>query len=333
MRGIVLARCALLAPFAHVLSEIGAPAERMLSKFRLPTHPEEKPDEYFPLFPALRFATTAQTSQGITDFGFQAVRRLHLGHVSEPLQAAIRHAPTLLVALQQLCRLVQLEDTFVRFWLERHESHLRVCNCVGGTAGMLHLEHTQWVQNVMTVQLVRQFAGPHWAPTTIAFEARYTPSIETQSQWPNTRFLSAQQSSWIDVSIELLSLPNPARDVRPDSSNDAFQPIDTDTASMLRLLLPSYLDERVPNIAEVAEIVGTSVRTLQRELAAVGLTYSSLIDQARFGKAVSLLRADDAKIIDVAFATGYANPAHFTRAFRRIAGVTPREFRENSHVY
>jgi AraC-like DNA-binding protein len=65
----------------------------------------------------------------------------------------------------------------------------------------------------------------------------------------------------------------------------------------------------------VAEIVGTSVRTLQRELAAVGLTYSSLIDQARFGKAVSLLRAADAKIIDVAFATGYANPAHFTRAY------------------
>jgi AraC-like DNA-binding protein len=169
---------------------------------------------------------------------------------------------------------------------------------------MLHLEHTQWVQNVMTVQLVRQFAGPHWAPTTIAFEARYTPGIETQSQWPNTRFLSAQQSSWIDVSIELLSLPNPAKAVRPDPSRDWFQPINTDTVSMLRLLLPSYLDERVPNIAEVAEIVGTSVRTLQRELAAVGLTYSGLIDQARFGKAVSLLRAADAKIIDVAFATG-----------------------------
>jgi AraC-like DNA-binding protein len=327
MKEIVLARCGLFVPFVHILNDIGAPAERMLSKFKLPTHPEEKPDDYFPLFPALRFATTAQASQGITDFGFQAVRRLHLGHVSDPLQAAVRHAPTLLAALQQWCRFVQLEDTFVRFWLDRHEDHLRICSVISGTAGMLHLEHTQWVQNVMTVQLVRQFAGPHWAPATIAFEARYTPSVETQSQWPSTRFLSAQQSSWIDVSIELLSLPNPAKAVRPDPSRDGFQPINTDTVSMLRLLLPSYLDERVPNIAEVAEIVGTSVRTLQRELAAVGLTYSSLIDQVRFGKAVSLLHTTDAKIIDVAFATGYANPAHFSRAFRRIAGVTPREFR------
>jgi AraC-like DNA-binding protein len=329
MKGIVLARCALLVPFAHVLSDIGAPAERMLSKFRLPAHPEEKPDDYFPLFPALRFATTAQASQGITDFGFQAVRRLHFGHLSDPLQAAVRHAPTLLVALQQLCRFVQIEDTFARFWFERHENHLRICSAISGTAGMLHLEHTQWVQNVMTVYIVRQFAGPGWAPATMAFEARYTPSVETQSQWPDTRFLSAQQSSWIDVSIELLRLPNLAKAARPDPSHDEFQPIDTDAVNMLRLLLPSYLDERVPNIAEVAEIVGTSVRTLQRELAAVGLTYSGLIDQVRFGRAVSLLRAANAKIIDVAFATGYANPAHFTRAFRRIAGVTPREFRES----
>ena len=253
--------------------------------------------------------------------------------MSDPLQAAVRHAPTLLAALQQWCRFVQFEDTFVRFWLDRHEDHLRICSVISGTAGMLHLEHTQWVQNVMTVQLVRQFAGPPWAPATIAFEARYTPSVETQSQWPNTRFLSAQQSSWIDVSTELLSLPNPAMDVRPGPVRDEFQPMCTDTVSMLRLLLPSYLDERVPNIAEVAEIAGASVRTLQRELAAVGLTYSSLIDQVRFGKAVSLLRAADAKIIDVAFATGYANPAHFTRAFRRVAGVTPREFRENAQAH
>jgi AraC-like DNA-binding protein len=40
--------------------------------------------------------------------------------------------------------------------------------------------------------------------------------------------------------------------------------------------------------------------------------------------------APDAKIIDVAYATGYADPAHLARAFRRMAGVTPREFRENS---
>jgi AraC-like DNA-binding protein len=33
-------------------------------------------------------------------------------------------------------------------------------------------------------------------------------------------------------------------------------------------------------------------------------------------------------LIDIAFASGYSDPAHFTRAFRRISGVSPRQFRE-----
>jgi len=329
MNPIVLARCALLSPFTDILNDIGAPTERLLARFGLPTAPSEKPDDYFPLLPALRFAATAQASQGITDFGFHAVRRLHFSHLSSQCQAAVRHAPTLFGAFQQWCRVVQIEDTFVRFWLERHRMHLRICNVISSTAGMPHLEHSQWLQNVMVIYLVRQFAGSSWAPATIAFEAHYTPSTETQSFWPNTRFLSGQNASWIDVPVDLLSLPNTAADVAPDPSPNEFRSISTDTVSMLKLLLPSYLDERLLQISEVAEIVGTSVRSLQRELAAAGLTYSELLDQVRFQRGAELLQRTDVRIIDVAYATGYSDPAHFTRAFRRMAGVTPRQYREN----
>jgi AraC-like DNA-binding protein len=199
-----------------------------------------------------------------------------------------------------------------------------------GMSGALHLEHTQWVQNVMAVYIVRQFAGPNWAPATIAFEARYTPGIETQSQWPHTRFLSGQKTSWIDVPVSLLSAAPIAYGATRGSSEHEFQPISTDTVTALKLMLPSYLDARLPSIAEMAEITGTSVRSLQRELATAGLTYSRLIDQVRFERGAELLRNTDAKIIDVAFATGYTDPAHFARAFRRMAGVAPREYRANS---
>jgi hypothetical protein len=41
-----------------------------------------------------------------------------------------------------------------------------------------------------------------------------------------------------------------------------------------------------------------------------------------------LLENPDVKLIEVAFELGYSDPAHFTRAFRRWAGVAPREFRQ-----
>jgi AraC-like DNA-binding protein len=100
----------------------------------------------------------------------------------------------------------------------------------------------------------------------------------------------------------------------------------------LKAALRTYLDEHVPNIPEAAEIVGTSLRTLQRELSSADLTYSKLIDQVRYEKAADLLRGTDAKIIDVAYSVGYTDPSHFTRSFRRIAGVTPHEFREASRI-
>ena len=330
MKAIVVARCALLAPFVEVLNDIGAPAERMLSRFGLPAHPEKKPNDYFPLIPALHFATIAQSSQGIADFGFRAVQRMHFGHMSDQLQAAVRHAPTLFAVLEQWCQLIQIEDNFVSYWLERHDNLLRVCNSISGTAGTLHLEHTQWLQNVMMVYVIRQFAGPNWAPATIAFEARYTPGPETQSRWPHTRFLSGQKVSWIDVPISLLSLPNPVKPAASVPSEREFRRIGTDAITALKMKLPSYLDKGYLGIAEVAEIAGTSVRSLQRGLASAGLTYSRLLDQVRFEKGADLLRKTDARIIDVAFATGYTDPAHFARAFRRMAGITPREFRESS---
>ena len=71
-----------------------------------------------------------------------------------------------------------------------------------------------------------------------------------------------------------------------------------------------------------------SVRSLRRNLSLAGVTFSGPLEQVLFNSAIELLSNTQNKIIDVAFASGYADPAHFTRGFRRISGCTPREFRE-----
>jgi AraC-like DNA-binding protein len=332
MKPIPLTRCVFLMPFNELLADIGTPTASLLAKFHLPTSLEEKADQYVPLLPTIRFTVAAQTSQGIADIGFRAAQRLQFEHLSEQLKKTVSHSPTLFTALQQVCTFASFEDTILRVWLEPGEHSVRVCSILAGTAGIPNLENSQWIQNLMIIHIVRQFTGPDWAPATIAFEARYTPSVETQSLWPNTRFLSAQKSSWIDVPVSQLALPNPARGALLNRPGSEFRRNGTDPVTALKLMLSSYLDERLPSIAEVAEIAGTSIRSLQRELASVGLTYSSLLDQVRFERAADLLLNTGDKIIDVAFATGYADPAHFARAFRRMAGVTPREFREHSQA-
>jgi AraC-like DNA-binding protein len=70
-----------------------------------------------------------------------------------------------------------------------------------------------------------------------------------------------------------------------------------------------------------------SVRTLQRGLAAAGVSHEVLVAQTRFATAAAVLEQTNAKILDLALDLGYSDHANFTRAFRRWAGCSPQEYR------
>ena len=209
MTAIPLTRCQFLIPFAEIYSETGGPTAKLLARFQLPTSLEEKANCYVPLLPAVRFAKAAQ-QEGVSEIAFRAAQRLSFDHLSDAMRVRIRHSPTLLVALEQMCRWATVEDTNLHLWLEPIDESLKVCSGLRGTQGIPYLEISQWLQNMFVIHIVRQFAGAAWAPNVIAFGAHYTPSVGVQALWPNTRFMSGQKASWIEVPLQFLSLPNPA---------------------------------------------------------------------------------------------------------------------------
>src|SRR5262249_10135283 len=86
-----------------------------------------------------------------------------------------------------------------------------------------------------------------------------------------------------------------------------------------------------PHVRSVAEVVRLSARTLQRRLAEEGVTFAAVVARARFDAARRMLEDPSRKVVDVALDVGYSDHAHFTRAFVRWTGVSPREFRRRGH--
>jgi AraC-like DNA-binding protein len=82
-----------------------------------------------------------------------------------------------------------------------------------------------------------------------------------------------------------------------------------------------------PDVDQAARIMGTSVRTLQRALSTAGVTYSKVVEHARLEAAAEMLINSKLRIIDIAYNLGYQDPSHFSRAFRRVSGRSPRDFR------
>ena len=82
------------------------------------------------------------------------------------------------------------------------------------------------------------------------------------------------------------------------------------------------------SIDDLAARAGTSSRTIGRRFErACGLTAGEVIRIQRFGRARAAIKAG-AALSDAAADAGYADQAHMTRDFRRLAGATPRPVRD-----
>ena len=77
----------------------------------------------------------------------------------------------------------------------------------------------------------------------------------------------------------------------------------------------------------VANDLGLAHRTLNRRLAARGLTFAALLKEVRFATARRLLSQSTTPLAEIATAVGYSEPSVFSNAFRRWSGETPRTWR------
>lgn len=88
--------------------------------------------------------------------------------------------------------------------------------------------------------------------------------------------------------------------------------------------------EGMPSLAELAHTLSVSPRTLDRYLKQEGLRFRQLQLEERHARACSLLRDPGLTVTGIAYELGYSDAANFTRAFRRIAGLSPSAWREQT---
>lgn len=79
--------------------------------------------------------------------------------------------------------------------------------------------------------------------------------------------------------------------------------------------------------SEAALDLDMSIRSLQRKLNWDGTSFRDITNEVRLARARGLPAETELPVTQIAFDLGYSGPAHFARAFRKIEGCSPGEYR------
>jgi AraC-like DNA-binding protein len=325
-------RAAHLLPYLDFCYDNGVPVENFLEKFRLPASLHTQPEARLPILPTLKFLAHIERCACVQDIGILASRYVSLKVLSRSNQQAIVRAPTLADALRVWIVGAPTESNAFAAWMEEEKDSIHICG--SHQIALFDDEGIRPLQIhfiILVLSVIRAFAGQNWTPASIGFRSCVPLNPMVGRLFPRTQFFFRQDCSWISVPKEMLgvggnyhrgsfSATQGCGEVRP-------MRLAEDYVTTLKGVLKTYLSDGYPSIELAAEVLGTSIRTLQRTLTQRNTTYSKLIEEVRVAAAVELLGSSDTKIIDVAYAVGYEDPSHFSRAFRRLKGTSPREFR------
>jgi AraC family transcriptional regulator len=96
----------------------------------------------------------------------------------------------------------------------------------------------------------------------------------------------------------------------------------------IKELVQAHLDDEL-TLGEMAQSVGLSAAHFSQMFRkSTGESPHQFVLRHRVERAKEMLRAAEARVLDVAMACGFKTPQHFARAFRRICGASPTEYRQ-----
>ena len=176
------------------------------------------------------------------------------------------------------------------------------------------------------LNLVR-LVDPTWSPKEIWCISKATPDRVKAMESLTARARFDQSCTAFVIPTSLLALPCKSGGSNPNEESLWSKEPSRSFSGAIKQVIRAYAGDGWLTVNETSEVVGTSVRTMQRRLSAEKKTYSDILEETRAEVAGNLLENTDATMFEISRQLGYSDQSHFTRAFRRWAAVSPTEFR------
>ncbi len=312
-----------LAPYFRLLKNGGASIEPILHRLNLSS--EIAIDLSLMIPRAAIYSLTAEVARqtGVVEFGALAGRELNLNELG-PIGRGVLSAVTLHAAGMAASQAAAQTANTGQCWIELRSGYAWFCY---RAATQVQGEDSQaeLYKLMMLIQFIRTAAHDNWCPERIRVYASPPEIIRQVDEFSNAEIV-------LDKDTTAVAFPPSWMGRRIANATNAQGQLGHNASytKTIQNLLHSILPySGSPDLATAAEMLSMGSRTLQRALSAEGSQYRGLVEHANYHHAAKLLtQHPEMPLKEVAFRLGYSGVNNFYRAFKRVAGVAPGEFRK-----
>lgn len=327
-----LVRAAALTGFSPTMEALGVAPSPLLSEVGLSPKLLANPEQMIPARSAMRLLERGAEATGCATFGLRMAENRGMANLGAT-SLLIAHQPTLRAALSALRQYRNRINSTLVLHIEDFGDSIVVREDFS-LDGPEPMQQSSDLALGVLARLCREVLGEGWRAQSVCFTHAAPPASDMAIY---RRLFGCQpqfnfEFNGLVIDPQDLDRPNHradaalaehARSLIESVMSAARHSIAQQVEQSILLLLPAGL----ANIQTCSEMLGLTVRTLQRHLDSEGKSFSALLGKAREQLATKYLANPRTRITDIAEMLGYGSIGAFTRWHMQSFGITPTQQR------
>jgi AraC-like DNA-binding protein len=323
-------RTATLDGYLGLIRSAGLDPARILTDAGIAVADLAVPDKWVPAAAVARVLERSADESGLEDFGLRLAGLRRLATLG-PLSVVLSQEPDLRSALTLLCRYEHSYNEALRMRLDE-DGDLATMRLWFEFGEPAPTRQATELATAALLGIVRELLGRQWEPLSLCFTHRAPASLDAHRATFGPRLQFGHEFTGLLFYATELDAANTVSDplLRP-YADQLRKAIGAPPAATVMGQVTQMVEMLLPvgrcSTHQVARSLGVTQRTLHRQLAAEGQSFSTIVHTTREALAERYLAADRYSLTDVSERLGFTAPSAFSRWFRLRFGVSPTQWR------
>lgn len=326
-----LIRSGSLAGYENLVNSLNGDTASLLATFGLTTQDLNAPDTMIPFNVMVELLELSADLLNCSDFGLtlgmnQSVQAL--GSLGLLMQHCI-NAREVLISTQRFIAV----HSQAEYWRLHEEGEFAYVERFSVSQDVSHAKQFKELSFGVCLKLIRTLIKGNVYIERIEFAHAPISKISAYKRLFGCKVLFNQEHDRLMIKrhyldYEMVSLTTDNKHVLEQSLSTMLSQYGDDIERKITMIILQTLSIKGMSLDNVAQLLKTNKRTLQRKLNAHNLSFKSILSEVRLNTACWHLEASSVDITLLSEILGYSDISAFSKAFKQKTGLSPLKWRK-----